>query len=80
MHDYYLLHKFFLGLQPAPCVVRAAAVKAELSDTEGLRFKLDEKNHDIVELKKTVKMKVCYYILNKCVCYHSYIPSGTRLK
>lgn len=43
---------------PAPCVSRAAAVKAELSDTEGLRFKLDEKNHDIVELKKTVKIKV----------------------
>ena len=58
MHIMYCGHVIFT-LQPAPCVSRAAAVKAELSDTEGLRFKLDEKNHDIVELKKTVKIKVC---------------------
>jgi len=40
-------------------VLRAAAVKAELSDTEGLRYKVEEKNQDIVELKKTIKIKVC---------------------
>ena len=34
-------------------------MKTELSDTEGLRFKVDEKNHNIVELKKTVTIKVC---------------------
>ena len=39
-------------------VVRAQAVKAELSDVEGLGFKLEERQKDILELKKTLKMKV----------------------
>jgi len=38
--------------------VRAQAVKAELSDVEGLGFKLEERQKDILELKKTLKMKV----------------------
>ena len=58
-------------------MLRAAAVKAELSDTEGLRFKVDEKNHDIVELKKTVKIKVC---TNSSLCKYYYILLGTRTK
>lgn len=39
-------------------VVRARAVKAELSDTEGLRFKLEERQQNILELKMTLKLKV----------------------
>ena len=38
--------------------MRAAAVKSELSDAEGLGFKLEEKNNEIVELKKTIRLKV----------------------
>ena len=41
-----------------PVVVRGRAVKAELSDVEGLGFKLEERQKDILELKKTIKMKV----------------------
>ena len=63
MHTEYttspLKHTCYQFIQPAPCVLRAAAVKAELSDTEGLRYKVEEKNQDIVELKKTIKIKVC---------------------
>ena len=33
-------------------------MKAELSDVEGLGFKLEERQKDILELKKTIKMKV----------------------
>ena len=39
-------------------MVRARAVKAELSDVEGLGFKLEERQKDIMELKKALKMKV----------------------
>ena len=54
-------------------MLRAAAVKAELSDTEGLRFKMDEKNHDIVELKKTVKIKVRIHLSYRYTCFHGYV-------
>lgn len=40
-----------------PLGVRAQAVKAELSDTEGLKYKIEEKNNEIIELKKNIKMK-----------------------
>ena len=33
-------------------------VKGELSDTEELKFKVEEKNKEILELKKAVKLKV----------------------
>ncbi len=46
-------------MQPeAPAVVKAKAVKAELSDVEGLGFKLVERRKDIMELKKALKRKV----------------------
>ena len=38
--------------------VRGETVKAELSDTEGLGFKLEEKQKDIMQLKTALKMKV----------------------
>ena len=37
--------------------VRAQAAKAELSDNEGLKYKIEEKNNEISELKKTIKIK-----------------------
>lgn len=42
----------------APVTLRARAVKAELSDVEGLGFKLEERQQDILQLKKNLKMKV----------------------
>ena len=33
-------------------------MKAELSDVEGLGFKLEERQKDILELKKALKLKV----------------------
>ena len=33
-------------------------MKGELSDTEGLKFKLEEKNSEILEFKKALKLKV----------------------
>ena len=46
-------------LQPErPAAVRARAVKSELSDVEGLGFKLEERQKDILELKRTLKLKV----------------------
>lgn len=38
--------------------LRARSVKAELSDIEGLGFKLEERQQDILQLKKNLKMKV----------------------
>lgn len=33
-------------------------MKSELSDIEGLGFRLEERQQDILQLKKTLKMKV----------------------
>ena len=41
-----------------PVRVRGDTVKAELSDTEGLGFKLEERQKDILQLKTALKMKV----------------------
>ena len=41
-----------------PASVRAHAVKSELSDVEGLGFKLEERQKNILELKRSLKMKV----------------------
>ena len=41
-----------------PVEMRADMVKAELSDTEGLGFKLEERQKDIMQLKTALKMKV----------------------
>ena len=37
---------------------RAAAVKNELSDAEGLEFRLTEKDVEMSELRKTIGLKV----------------------
>ncbi|XP_003384705.1 PREDICTED: dynactin subunit 1-like [Amphimedon queenslandica] len=41
-----------------PITLRAQVVKDELSDTEGLRYKIEEKNNEIKELKKDLKLKL----------------------
>ena len=41
-----------------PVQVRGSMVKSELSDTEGLGFKLEERQKDIMQLKTALKMKV----------------------
>ena len=47
------------GVQVKPPVeMRGDMVKAELSDTEGLGFKLEERQKDIMQLKTALKMKV----------------------
>ncbi len=52
-------------------MLRARAVKAELSDIEGLGFKLEERQKSIMELKKALKMKASAHIVCMCVlvCY-----------
>ena len=42
----------------SPVTVRARTVKAELNDVEGLGFKLEERQQEIIQLKKSLKMKV----------------------
>ena len=44
-----------------PVQVRAGMIKAELSDTEGLGFKLEERQRDIMQLRTALKMKVTLY-------------------
>ena len=39
-------------------VIRAKAVKGELSDVEGLGYKLEERQKNFLELKKTLRLKV----------------------
>lgn len=41
----------------SPLDTRGQTVKAELSDQEGLKFKVEEKNAEIEELKKTIRLK-----------------------
>ena len=63
-YDYFLylcyIHVLpLLPIQPErPASVRAHAVKSELSDVEGLGFKLEERQKDILELKRSLKLKV----------------------
>ena len=37
--------------------VHAQAPKADLSVTEGLKYKIEEKNNEIIELKKSIEIK-----------------------
>jgi len=41
----------------SPLSIRAQVVKGELSDTEGLKYKLEEKANEILEIKKALKLK-----------------------
>lgn len=42
----------------APVEVRAAALRAEITDAEGLGLKLEDRETVIKELKKSLKIKV----------------------
>ena len=53
-----LIFFFSYNLQVvSPLSVRAQVVKGELSDTEGLKYKLEEKANEILEIKKALKLK-----------------------
>lgn len=43
---------------PPPVEVRAAALRAEITDAEGLGMKLEDRETVIKELKKSLKIKV----------------------
>lgn len=48
-------------LQPTPPVeLRAAALRAEIMDAEGLGLKLEDRETVIKELKKSLKIKVSF--------------------
>lgn len=47
-----------LSLQPPPSELRAAALRAEITDAEGLGLKLEDRETVIKELKKSLKIKV----------------------
>ena len=57
---------------------RADMVKAELSDTEGLGFKLEERQRDIMQLKTALKMKVYSLSLSSASLPPSLPPSLTH--
>lgn len=44
---------------PPPVDLRAAALRAEIMDAEGLGLKLEDRETVIKELKKSLKIKVC---------------------
>lgn len=44
---------------PPPVDLRAAALRAEITDAEGLGMKLEDRETVIRELKKSLKIKVC---------------------
>lgn len=44
--------------QPAPVELRSAALRAEITDAEGLGLKLEDRETVIKELKKSLKIKV----------------------
>ena len=59
------LHTCLIFQDRAPIKLRAEAVKAQASDMEAVRAKVDLKDEEVKELKKLLKMKVC------CACPYS---------
>lgn len=53
----------------APVEVRAAALRAEITDAEGLGLKLEDRETVIKELKKSLKIKVPTFKKKKRVQY-----------
>lgn len=51
---------------PPPVDVRAAALRAEITDAEGLGMKLEDRETVIKELKKSLKIKV-KNVCNTCI-------------
>lgn len=52
-------------LQPPPVEVRSAALRAEITDAEGLGLKLEDRETVIKELKKSLKIKVRHKTLSQ---------------
>ena len=48
----------FISQNPPPVELRAAALRAEITDAEGLGMKLEDRETVIKELKKSLKIKV----------------------
>lgn len=49
---------FVIFQNPPPADVRAASLRAEITDAEGLGLKLEDRETVIKELKKSLKIKV----------------------
>lgn len=49
---------FFIYQNPLPVDLRGAALRAEITDAEGLGLKLEDRETVIKELKKSLKIKV----------------------
>lgn len=68
-------------LQPTPpAELRAAALRAEITDAEGLGLKLEDRETVIKELKKSLKIKVSCCSLGwsaRAVCGHLLVPYDT---
>ena len=62
-----------------PVQTRADMVKAELSDTEGLGFKLGERQRDIMQLKTALKMKVYSLSLSSACSLPPSLPPSPSL-
>lgn len=56
--EYYFHITPFFFQNPPPVDVRAAALRAEITDAEGLGLKLEDRETVIKELKKSLKIKV----------------------
>lgn len=56
----------------APVEVRAAALRAEITDAEGLGLKLEDRETVIKELKKSLKIKVPIFLLENTIRPHPY--------
>lgn len=54
----------------APVEVRAAALRAEITDAEGLGLKLEDRETVIKELKKSLKIKVPTFLNESTVHPH----------
>ena len=65
-------------VQPVPPVMsRASTVKSEIADSENMRYKLENKEEDLRDLKKQLRMKVSWfmdyfpvpcYTCRRCTC------------
>lgn len=57
-HHCFDVNPFVTCQNPPPVELRAAALRAEITDAEGLGMKLEDRETVIKELKKSLKIKV----------------------
>ena len=58
----FTVHLFILDQPVPPVQLRAKQTKAETAESENLRYKLENKEEDIKELKKQLRLKVQYLV------------------